>query len=145
MPRRSRDALLNLGEALGCPPDQIRRKRMSVHLLNIAQRREGPSAGLAIALAMLSAITGRPVRRELAVTGELSTHGYVTAIGGVGAKLRAAAERGRKIVILQRTRRTSARRRTCSIRSTSDSCARSRRPRPSRSCQTRPTDDRVAR
>jgi len=73
---------------------------VGVHLVNIAEPKEGPSAGLAIALAMLSAATGRPVRRRVAVTGELSVHGNVNAIGGLAEKLSAALRQGRKLVVI---------------------------------------------
>lgn len=94
------DALLHLGRGLGLPPDRLRTKKMSAHLVNIAQLREGPSAGLAFALAMLSAATGRPIRTALAVTGELSIQGNVGGVGGVAAKLTAAIRHGRRHVII---------------------------------------------
>lgn len=93
-------ALQHAGHELGLPPERLRAKRMSVHLVNIAEMKEGPSAGLAFALAMLSAATGRPVRRQLAVTGELSTHGNVNPVGGIAEKLAAAAQHGRRVVLI---------------------------------------------
>jgi hypothetical protein len=98
--RASYDALLHLGAQIGLSPDRLRAKRMSVHLVNMAQPKEGPSAGLAFALAMFSAATGRPIRRGLAVTGELSVHGHVGAIGGVLEKLDAAARHERTLAII---------------------------------------------
>ncbi|WP_437334441.1 S16 family serine protease [Sorangium sp. So ce394] len=71
-----------------------------MHLVNIAEPKDGPSAGLAFALAMLSAATMRPIRRALAVTGELSIHGNVNPVGGVAEKLHAAQQHGRKRVII---------------------------------------------
>jgi ATP-dependent Lon protease len=93
-------ALLHIGQELGVAPSELRAKRFGVHLVNIAEPKEGPSAGLAIALAMLSAATHRPVRRRVAVTGELSVHGNVNAIGGVAEKLSAAARHGRRLVVI---------------------------------------------
>lgn len=93
-------ALLHVGPELDVSPSDLRAKRLGVHLVNIAEPKEGPSAGLAVALAMISAATGRPVRRRVAVTGELSVHGNVNAIGGVAEKLSAAARHGRKVVVI---------------------------------------------
>jgi ATP-dependent Lon protease len=93
-------ALLHMSDSLGVTHAALRARRMGVHLVNIAEPKEGPSAGLAIALAMLSAATGRRVRRQVAVTGELSVHGNVNAIGGVAEKLSAAARHGRRVVLI---------------------------------------------
>ncbi len=98
--RASYDALLHLGPALDLQPERLRSKRMSVHLVNLAEPKDGPSAGLAIALAMYSAATGQAIRRGLAVTGELSVHGHVGEIGGVLEKLQAAARHGRSLVLI---------------------------------------------
>lgn len=98
--RAAYDALLNLGGQLGLTPDVLRSRKMSVHLVNIAEPKDGPSAGLAFALAMLSAATRRPIRRALAVTGELSIHGNVNPVGGIAEKLHAAEQHGRKMVII---------------------------------------------
>ncbi len=94
------EALLHVGPELGVSVADLRAKRFGVHLVNIAEAKEGPSAGLAIALAMLSAATGRPVRQRVAVTGELSVHGNVNPVGGVAEKLSAALRQGRKLVII---------------------------------------------
>ncbi|KYF76802.1 hypothetical protein BE11_22325 [Sorangium cellulosum] len=98
--RAAYDALLNLGPELGLSPERLRAKRMSVHLVNIAQPKDGPSAGLAFALAMLSAATGRRVAKALAVTGELSIHGNVNPVGGIPEKLSAALQHGRRTVMM---------------------------------------------
>jgi ATP-dependent Lon protease len=93
-------ALLHVGPDLGVSTEKIRAKRFGVHLVNISEAKEGPSAGLAIAIAMLSAATGRPVRRRVALTGELSVHGNVNAIGGLTDKLSAATRHGRRLVVI---------------------------------------------
>lgn len=98
--KASYDALLHLGSSLGMRPEHLRSKKMSVHLVNMAEPKDGPSAGLAFALAMLSAATGRRVIKALAVTGELSIHGNVNAVGGIAEKLSAALHHGRKLVII---------------------------------------------
>ncbi|WP_434749707.1 ATP-dependent protease LonB [Paenibacillus amylolyticus] len=61
---------------------------------------DGPSAGIAMATAITSAIQGRPVDHELAMTGEVSIHGRVKPIGGVLAKVEAAFQAGAKTVII---------------------------------------------
>lgn len=93
-------ALLHVGPDLGVTPSELQAKRFGVHLVNISEPKEGPSAGLAIAVAMLSAATGRPVRRRVAMTGELSVHGNVNPVGGVAEKLSAAARHGRQVVVI---------------------------------------------
>lgn len=98
--RAAYDTLLNVGGALGLPAEQLRARKMAVHLVNIADNRDGPSAGLAFALAMYSAATGRALRPGLAVTGEVALHGDVIAVGGIPEKLHAALSHGRSVVIL---------------------------------------------
>mgnify|MGYP000885816496 CR=1 FL=1 len=61
---------------------------------------DGPSCGAAIATAFFSALTGDPVRGDLAMTGELSIRGFVLPVGGVGAKLAAAEKSGVKTVFI---------------------------------------------
>jgi ATP-dependent Lon protease len=94
------NALLNLGSQHGLTPARLAERKMSVHLVNIAVPKDGPSAGLAFALSMLSAATGRAVRAGIAVTGELSIHGNVTGVGGIAEKLTAAIQHGRKLAII---------------------------------------------
>jgi ATP-dependent Lon protease len=76
--------------------------RVLVHLVHIAEEREGPSAGVAFVVGIVSAATGRPVKPALALTGEVSLHGKVTRVGGVPEKVKTAARYGRKTVILPR-------------------------------------------
>lgn len=61
---------------------------------------DGPSAGVAMAVAIASAITGRPVDNKLAMTGEISIHGKVKPVGGVVAKVEAAFQAGAETVII---------------------------------------------
>jgi ATP-dependent Lon protease len=73
---------------------------VAVHLVRIAEPKEGPSAGLAFVLGIISALTGKPVRPASAVTGEVTLHGEVLGVGGISWKLRAAAKAGRKTVLV---------------------------------------------
>jgi ATP-dependent Lon protease len=82
------------------PRDALDNAAVVVHLVSIAVPREGASAGLAFLLGMVSAITGRPVRPGLAVTGEVSLHGDIGPVGGLVPKLEAAARHGRRVVLI---------------------------------------------
>ena len=73
---------------------------LHVHLPDGATKKEGPSAGLAIAIALLSHLRGQPVRNDTAMTGELTLHDRVTAVGGVKTKLLAAAAAGLRRAVL---------------------------------------------
>lgn len=98
--RAAYDALLHLGRELGLSPEHLRSRKMSVHLVNVDEPKDGPSAGLAFALAMLSSATKRPIRKAFAVTGELSVHGNVNAVGGIAEKLAAALHHGRTTIAI---------------------------------------------
>ncbi|HWO22823.1 MAG TPA: S16 family serine protease [Kofleriaceae bacterium] len=81
-------------DRLGVTPGFRDGHDLHVHLPDGATKKEGPSAGLAIAMALLSHLRGRPVRNDTAMTGELTLHDRVTAVGGIKTKLLAAAAAG---------------------------------------------------
>src|SRR5690606_9697072 len=63
-------------------------------------RIDGPSAGTAIYLAMISAIKGRPIRQDVAITGEVSIRGGIRAVGGIYEKIYGARQAGMARVVL---------------------------------------------
>ena len=74
--------------------------RIHLHYPGNALRTDGPSAGMAMALAVLSAASGRPVRGNVAMTGEISLQGRILPIGGVKEKLLAAHRAGQNVILL---------------------------------------------
>jgi len=96
------DHLVDNIEAYGLPRKAIQERRISVHLRKISEERDGPSVGLAFLLGMISAISGRPVRPRLAVTGELTLRGHIIGVGAIPQKLVAAHRRGRRIIVIPR-------------------------------------------
>ena len=81
--------------------DQVFEKRdIHIHVPDGATPKDGPSAGAAMTTAMVSALTGIPVRADVAMTGEITLRGEVTAIGGLKEKLLAALRGGIKTVLI---------------------------------------------
>jgi ATP-dependent Lon protease len=68
--------------------------------MRIAEPKDGPSAGLAFVVGIVSALTGRPVKPACAMTGEVSLFGEVTGVGGLPHKIKAAVKAGRKLVLV---------------------------------------------
>lgn len=83
-------------------PDFFDGQDIHVHIPAGAVSKDGPSAGLTIALALISLLTKRPVRRDIALTGELTLSGRILPVGGMHDKLLAARRAGLKTIIVPR-------------------------------------------
>ena len=85
---------------LGLNPDFFKGKEIHIHLPEGAIPKDGPSAGVAMAMAILSAVSGRPASNNVAMTGEITLTGSVLAIGGLTEKLLAAKRNSIKTVLI---------------------------------------------
>ncbi|MCB1556211.1 MAG: endopeptidase La, partial [Alphaproteobacteria bacterium] len=84
----------------GVDYERLKETAIHVHVPEGAIPKDGPSAGAAMTTAIISALTGIEVRRDVAMTGEINLRGYVTAIGGLKEKLLAALRGGIKTVLI---------------------------------------------
>ncbi|SDQ24464.1 endopeptidase La [Brevundimonas sp. 374] len=86
--------------AFGVKPPMFEKTDIHVHVPDGATPKDGPSAGVAMTVAMVSVLTGIPIRKDIAMTGEITLRGRVTAIGGLKEKLLAALRSGVKTVLI---------------------------------------------
>ena len=84
----------------GIKPSLFQRKDIHIHLPEGAVPKDGPSAGIGMVTSIVSTLTGVPVRREIAMTGEVTLRGRVLPIGGLKEKLLAALRGGIKTVLI---------------------------------------------
>jgi ATP-dependent Lon protease len=89
-------------KSLHIAPDRFDRKDVHVHVPAGATPKDGPSAGAALVVALASLFTGREVKCDTAMTGEITLRGHVLPVGGVKEKLIAAAQAGIRTVLLPR-------------------------------------------
>ncbi|HEU4734063.1 MAG TPA: endopeptidase La [Kofleriaceae bacterium] len=85
---------------LGIDPEKLANSDLHIHLPQGAIKKDGPSAGVALTLAVVSAFTGRPVRNDVAITGEIDLRGHALPVGGIKEKVIAAHRAGIHIVFM---------------------------------------------
>jgi len=98
--KESAQAALTLSK--GFVTDSLEKTDIHIHIPAGATPKDGPSAGVAMFLALVSLLTGKPVRSDVAMTGEISLRGLVLPIGGVKEKTLAALRAGIRTVMLPR-------------------------------------------
>ena len=94
-------AILHLAEQLGIDAADMSTP-VHLHFMGGSTKKDGPSAGAAIALALASLFGERKIRRDVAITGEIDTQGRITGVGGMGVKLETAYAAGCKTLIIPR-------------------------------------------
>ena len=88
------------GAELGIPAERFEKSGLHIHVPAGAIPKDGPSAGVTMATAIVSALTGIPVRRDVAMTGEITLRGRVLPIGGLKSKALAAHASGARLVLI---------------------------------------------
>ena len=96
----ARSVVRSRARRLGIRDDMFEKRDVHIHVPDGATPKDGPSAGAAMTTAFVSALTGIPVRAHVAMTGEITLRGEVTAIGGLKEKLLAARRGGIKTVLI---------------------------------------------
>ncbi|MBK1614789.1 endopeptidase La [Rubrivivax gelatinosus] len=96
----ARSVVRSRSRRLGIKDEMFEKRDIHIHVPDGATPKDGPSAGAAMTTAFVSALTGIPVRADVAMTGEITLRGEVTAIGGLKEKLLAAHRGGIKKVLI---------------------------------------------
>ncbi len=92
----------SIADKLGIEEDFYKTKDMHIHIPEGAVPKDGPSAGVTMCVAMISTLTGRPVRKDIAMTGEITLRGRIMPVGGIREKVLAAHRAGIKKVLIPR-------------------------------------------
>ena len=90
----------SLKESLALGDDYFAKHDFHIHIPEGAVPKDGPSAGVTLTTALVSCLSGRPVRSDVAMTGEITLHGQVLPIGGLKEKSMAAYREGMKLVLI---------------------------------------------
>jgi ATP-dependent Lon protease len=96
----ARTVVRSRARVLGIKDELFEKRDIHIHVPDGATPKDGPSAGAAMATALVSALTGIPVRGDVAMTGEITLRGEITGIGGLKEKLLAALRGGIKTVLI---------------------------------------------
>ncbi len=87
-------------DEFGIDPEVFQKNDFHIHVPDGATPKDGPSAGVTLATAIFSLLTGKPVRNDFAMTGEITLRGHVTAVGGIKEKVIGALRAGVRNIIL---------------------------------------------
>jgi ATP-dependent Lon protease len=93
---------------LGIDHDKVLASDLHIHLPQGAVKKDGPSAGVALTCAVVSVFSGRPIRNDIAITGEIDLRGHALPVGGIKEKVIAAHRAGIKVVFLPERNRKDA-------------------------------------